>query len=289
VFLYGIRQRLGRGELEDTMAIESRSGSAAGDAHVAFADVYMAFGDRPVFRGLSCAFPPGKISVVLGGSGSGKSTALRLIGGLVRPRSGHIYVTGDDITALSEVKLYAVRKKLGMMFQGGALLDSLTIFDNLAFPLREHTTLDEPAIAREVARRLEAVGLPDAGSLLPNELSGGMLKRAALARAIMLDPVILLCDEPFSGLDPISVKRIEALLVRLNRQRGITIILVSHHIASTMRMADRVIILFPDGPVVGTPAELRASSDERVTAFLSEEAHPEDTGERRADTAAGGR
>ncbi|HEY2385627.1 MAG TPA: ATP-binding cassette domain-containing protein [Candidatus Binatia bacterium] len=271
------------------MAIESRSGVAAGDAHVAFADVHMAFGDRPVFRGLSCAFPPGKISVVLGGSGSGKSTALRLIGGLVRPSSGHIYVTGEDITILSEVKLYAVRKKLGMMFQGGALLDSLTIFDNLAFPLREHTTLDEPAIAREVMRRLEAVGLPDAGSLLPNELSGGMLKRAALARAIMLDPVILLCDEPFSGLDPISVKRIEALLVRLNHQRGITIILVSHHIASTMRMADRVLILFPEEPVVGTPAELRASADERVSAFLSEEPDPEEMRERRADSAAGRR
>jgi phospholipid/cholesterol/gamma-HCH transport system ATP-binding protein len=271
------------------MAIESRSGVAAGDAHVAFADVHMAFGDRPVFRGLSCAFPPGKISVVLGGSGSGKSTALRLIGGLVRPSSGHIYVTGEDITILSEVKLYAVRKKLGMMFQGGALLDSLTIFDNLAFPLREHTTLDEPAIAREVMRRLEAVGLPDAGSLLPNELSGGMLKRTALARAIMLDPVILLCDEPFSGLDPISVKRIEALLVRLNRQRGITIILVSHHIASTMRMADRVLILFPEEPVVGTPAELRASADERVSAFLSEEPDPEEMRERRADSAAGRR
>lgn len=271
------------------MAIESRSGGAAGDAHVAFADVHMAFGDRPVFEGLSCAFPPGKISVLLGGSGSGKSTALRLIGGLVRPRSGHIYVTGEDITVLSEVKLYAVRKKLGMMFQGGALLDSLSIFDNLAFPLREHTKLDETEIAREVVRRLDAVGLSDTGTLLPNELSGGMLKRAALARAIMLDPVILLCDEPFSGLDPISVKRIEALLMRLNRQRGITIILVSHHIASTMRMADRVLILFPEGPVAGSPAELRESNDERVIAFLSEEAGPEDAPDRRADTMAGRR
>jgi hypothetical protein len=119
-----------------------------------------------------------------------------------------------------------------------------------------------------------AVGLSDTGTLLPNVLSGGMLKRAALARAIMLDPVILLCDEPFSGLDPISVKRIEALLMRLNRQRGITIILVSHHIASTMRMADRVLLLFPEGPVVGSPAELQESGDERVIAFLSEEAGP---------------
>ena len=269
------------------MAIDSRSGGAAADAHVAFVDVHMAFGDRPVFRGLSCAFAASKISVILGGSGSGKSTALRLIGGLVRPRSGHIYVTGEDVTALPETDLYGVRKKLGMMFQGGALLDSLTIFDNLAFPLREHTSLDEGEIAHEVHRRLDAVGLKDVETLLPNELSGGMMKRAALARAIMLDPVILLCDEPFSGLDPISVKRIEALLVGLNRQRGITVILVSHHIASTMRMADQVLLLFPDGSVAGSPAELRASADPRVAGFLSEEGDRDDAPDRRIDTAAG--
>ena len=268
------------------MAIDSRVGGAVGNAHVAFADVHMAFGDRPVFGGLSCAFPAGKISVILGGSGSGKSTVLRLIGGLVRPRSGHIHVTGEDVTTLSETNLYGVRKKLGMMFQGGALLDSLSIFDNLAFPLREHTRFDEGEIARQVRRRLDAVGLANVDALLPNELSGGMMKRAALARAIMLDPVILLCDEPFSGLDPISVKRIEALLVRLNRQRGITIILVSHHIDSTMRMADGVLLLFPDGAIAGSPAELRVSRDARVAAFLSEECERDDAADHHMDTAA---
>ena len=241
-------------------------------AGVDFSNVRMAFGDREVFRDLSCSFPGGKISVILGGSGSGKSTVLRLIGGLVRAQGGSIRVAGQEITQLSETGMYTVREKLGMLFQGGALLDSMTVFDNLAFPLREHTRLGEQEIAAEVRRRLEAVGLPDAEDLLPNQLSGGMVKRAALARAIMLNPLIVLCDEPFSGLDPVSVKRIEALLVRINRQLGLTILLVSHHVDTTLRMADRVLLLLPDGAVEGTPKELRASTDPRVAAFLTEEA-----------------
>jgi phospholipid/cholesterol/gamma-HCH transport system ATP-binding protein len=257
------------------MSAHPRPGAAGAEVHVAFVDVHMAFDDRVVFDGLSCEFPAGRISVVLGGSGSGKSTALRLIGGLVRPQSGRIIVAGADVTAMSETALYTVRKKLGMMFQGGALLDSLTIFDNLAFPLREHTRLPESQIAIEVHRRLDAVGLTDVDRLLPNQLSGGMLKRAALARAIMLDPVILLCDEPFSGLDPISVKRIEALLMRINRSLGITMIVVSHHIPSTMRMADQVLLLLPAGPVVGSPEELRRSADASVAEFLSDECEVE--------------
>src|SRR5262249_29739102 len=148
------------GGASDTMSMDRASG-AAGDAHVVLANVTMAFDDREVFRDLSCAFPAGRISVVLGGSGSGKSTLLRLIGGLVRPRSGRIVVAGEDVTRLSETGMYGVRKKLGMMFQGGALLDSLTIFDNLAFPLREHTSFDEREVAVQVHRRLDAVGLED--------------------------------------------------------------------------------------------------------------------------------
>jgi phospholipid/cholesterol/gamma-HCH transport system ATP-binding protein len=259
------------------MALDSRSdgtgarGAAAGEAHVVLDRVDMAFEEREVFRDLSCAFPAGKVSAILGGSGSGKSTVLRLIGGLVRPLAGRIIVLGEEITRLSETELYGVRKKLGMMFQGGALLDSLTIFENLAFPLREHTSLGEAEIADQVHRRLDAVGLADVDDLLPNQLSGGMLKRAALARAIMLDPAVLLCDEPFSGLDPISVKRIEALLLRINRSLGITILLVSHHIPSTMRMADEVLLLLPRGAVSGSPAELRRHTDPLVVEFLSEE------------------
>src|SRR6185295_1012949 len=185
------------------------------EAHVDLERVHMAFGEREVFRALSCRFPRGRISVILGGSGSGKSTILRLIGGLVRPQSGQIRVDGDKITRRSETEMYAVRKKLGMMFQGGALLDSLTVFDNVAFPLREHTSMS-----------LTAVGLSDVDHLLPGQLSGGMVKRAALARAIILKPVILLCDEPFSGLDPVSVHLIERLLAGLNRRLHATMLVV---------------------------------------------------------------
>ena len=249
------------------------------EPHVELGSVRMAYGDREVFRGLSCGFPRGRISVILGGSGSGKSTILRLIGGLVRPLSGRIVVDGTDITQLSERRLYDVRRKLGMMFQGGALLDSLTVFENLAFPLREHTRLSESEIADAVHERLAAVGLDKVDTLLPGELSGGMLKRAALARAIMMEPTILLCDEPFSGLDPVSVKLIEQLLRHINQTRSITLLVVSHHIASTMRMADDVLLLLPDGPVTGTPAELRRSTDRSVAAFLDE-----DAGERAAPT-----
>jgi phospholipid/cholesterol/gamma-HCH transport system ATP-binding protein len=238
--------------------------------HVELSHVNMAFGARTVLRDLSCAFPRDRITVILGGSGSGKSTLLRTIGGLVRPQSGSVVVDGEDITRLSERELFRVRKKLGMMFQQGALLDSLTVFDNLAFPLREHTRLDARAIADAVHATLQAVGLQNVDGLLPGQLSGGMVKRVALARAIVREPVILLCDEPFSGLDPISARRIESLLVGINRQRGVTLIVVSHSIPSTMRMADHVVVLLADGVVEGSPAELQGSSDPRIIAFLSD-------------------
>lgn len=237
-------------------------------APVQLEHVTMAFGDRPVFDDLSCTFPAGRISVVLGGSGSGKSTVLRLVGGLIQPSTGRILVDGEDITRLPERDLFRVRRKLGMLFQGGALLDSMTVFDNLALPLREHERLHEPAIAARVHERLEAVGLRDVDRLLPSQLSGGMAKRVGLARAIIRSPAVLLCDEPFSGLDPLSSKRIEALLVRINATRGITTVVVSHDIASTMRMAEHVLLLLPGGSVQGAPASLLASPDPRVRAFL---------------------
>ncbi len=238
------------------------------EPHVELESVRMAFGTRRVFDGLSCRFPRGKISVILGGSGSGKSTVLRLIGGLVRPQAGRIVVAGTEITRLSEREMYAVRENLGMMFQGGALLDSMTVFDNLAFPLREHTDMSAEQIAAEVHDRLQAVGLSNVDALLPGQLSGGMVKRAALARAIIMNPCIVLCDEPFSGLDPISVRRIEALLVDVNTQRNITIIVVSHHISSTMRMADHVLLLLPGEAIEGTPQELRQRTEPRIAGFF---------------------
>lgn len=231
----------------------------------------MDFDGRAVLSDFSCSFPRGRISVILGGSGSGKTTVLRLIGGLLRPRAGRVVIDGRDISGLSEAELYRVREKIGMMFQGGALLNSLTIFDNLAFPLREHTSHSEEEISRQVRQQLQAVGMGGVGELLPGQLSGGMLRRAALARAIIGGPEILLCDEPFSGLDPISVKRIEALLVRINRQLGSTMLVSSHHIPSTMRMADQVVLLKSGRPVVGSPAELRASTDPWVKDFFREE------------------
>ena len=228
------------------------------------------YGQRTVFQGLSCGFPQGKISVILGGSGSGKSTLLRLIGGLLRPQAGAIFIDDQNIAPLYERRLHEVRRKLGMMFQGGALLDSYTVFENLALPLREHTRLNEPQVADEVHARLKAVGLADVDHLLPNELSGGMVRRVGLARAIIRNPTILLCDEPFSGLDPASIKRIETLLVSINRDLGITMVVVSHDIPSTMRMADHLVLLLPGRVVEGPPRELACSTDPQVAEFLNE-------------------
>lgn len=239
--------------------------------HVHFDRVRMAFGSRVVFEQLSCEFPRGKITVILGGSGSGKSTMLRMIGGLVQPQAGRVVVDGEDVTKLSDRKLYAVRHKLGMMFQGGALLDSFTVFDNLALPLREHTRMTEHEIESVIHEAITAVGLRNVDALLPGQLSGGMAKRVALARAIVRRPAILLCDEPFSGLDPASTKRIESLLRRINEESGMTMIVVSHHIASTMRMADRIVMLLPWGVVQGSPEELRSNVDSRIASFLDEE------------------
>jgi phospholipid/cholesterol/gamma-HCH transport system ATP-binding protein len=243
----------------------------AAEFPVALEGVRMAFGDRVVFRDLTCRFPRGKITVVLGGSGSGKSTTLRVIGGLLRPQAGRVLVEGQDVGTLSERELFGVRRKLGMMFQGGALLDAMTVFDNVAFPLREHSQLGPDAIAAAVHERLAQVGLTNVDALLPGQLSGGMTKRAALARALIESPSIVLCDEPYSGLDPVSVKKIEALLLQINRSHGITMIIVSHHIATTLRSAHQVVLILPDTIVTGSPAELLRHPDPRVTHFLNEE------------------
>ncbi len=228
-----------------------------------------------MFRGLSAGFERGTISVLLGGSGSGKSTLLRLVGGLIRPDAGSILVAGEEVAGCSAETLSRVRRKLGMMFQGGALLDSLSVYDNLALPLRERERLRESDVAERVAEQLAAVGLEGTEKLLPGQLSGGMIKRAALARALIASPEILLCDEPFSGLDPVTVHRIETLLVELNRSRGMTLLVASHHIQSTIRMADRLLMLLDGRGISGTPAELIASGEERVREFLEEGAPAE--------------
>ena len=241
----------------------------ASDPHVDVTGVRLAFGERVVFEDLDCAFPRGKISVLMGGSGAGKSTLLRLIGGLERPNGGSIQVAGEEIRGLREAELFRVRQRLGMLFQGGALLDSLSVLDNVALPLREHTGLSEAEIGAEVQRRLDSVGLPDVGDLLPSQLSGGMRRRIALARAIVRDPEIVLCDEPFSGLDPLNVRRIEALLVRLNQRLGLTLIVASHHVSSAFRMAHHLVFLLEGAAVSGPPAALESSGDARVEQFFA--------------------
>jgi phospholipid/cholesterol/gamma-HCH transport system ATP-binding protein len=242
--------------------------AAAPEMHVEIDSVCLSFGRREVMRNLSCGFPRGRVSVLMGGSGTGKSTLLRLIGGLLRPDSGSVRVAGTDVTRLGERSLGQVRTQLGMLFQNGALLDSISIFDNLALPMRERTREDETEIARRVHARLEAVGLADVDDLLPGELSGGMLKRAALARATIMNPEILLCDEPFSGLDPPNVLRIEALLTRLSQELGLTVIMTSHHVATSRRMSAQVVLLLDGASVSGTPVELATHADPRVAEFL---------------------
>ncbi len=259
-------------ELTDATGLSGPGGSIGQqqqEFRVAVDGANLTRGGITVFDGLSCGFPRGRISVVLGGSGAGKSTLLRMLGGLQRPDSGSVRVAGQDITRLSERALFKVRERIGMLFQGGALLDSMTVAENVGLPLREHTKLTNPDIDEEVRRRLRAVGLENKGALYPGELSGGMIRRAAMARAIVMDPEILLVDEPFSGLDPINVRRIESLLVQLNRQLGLTVIMTSHHMASSLRMADRLVFLVDGLALSGAPADLIARNDPRVVKFLS--------------------
>ncbi len=232
-------------------------------------------GERRIFEGLSCGFPRGEISVVLGASGEGKTTLLRMIACLGKPDSGEIWFDGEtELTCMVEHQAKRFRRNIGMMFQRGALLDAMPVFDNVALPLREHTDLSEAEIAFEVRRCFKSVGLHDVDELLPGELSGGMMRRAALARALIMKPAILLCDEPFSGLDPRTVRLVESLLVDVNQRLAITMIITSHHIGSTMRMADWTVLLTEGAAFSGRPAELRSGKDPRVNRFFADDGEP---------------
>ena len=241
---------------------------AGNGSEVELENVRLSFGDRRVFTGLTCGFPDHGISVVLGASGSGKTSLLRMMASLLRPDAGRIRVGVEDITALAEARARSFRRRIGMLFQGGALLDSMTVFDNVALPMREHTRMSEAEIADRIHAQFEAVGLDAVDELLPAQLSGGMVKRAALARAMILEPQILLCDEPFTGLDPVNVRVIEDLLADVNGRVGITMILTSHHISSTLRIADHVAFILDGGAVCGSADEIHASSDPRIARFL---------------------
>jgi len=227
------------------------------------------YGDRPLLSAINLHFPRNKVVAVMGGSGSGKTTILRLIGGLLTPRSGQVRLAGEVIGKPGSTALYKQRRKMGMLFQHGALFTDLTVFENVAFPLREHTTLPKSLLHDLVLLKLDAVGLRNAAHLKPAEISGGMARRVALARAVALDPQLIMYDEPFAGLDPISMGVTANLIRRLNDALGSTSILVSHDVHESFEIADYVYFL-SEGHIVaqGTPTEMMASTHPYVEQFV---------------------
>jgi phospholipid/cholesterol/gamma-HCH transport system ATP-binding protein len=237
---------------------------------VSFDRVSFGYGDKPLLHDVSLHAPRGQVIALMGGSGSGKTTLLRLLGGQLQPTGGRIRFDGQDMAALEREALYRTRRRMGMLFQFGALFTDLTVFENVAFPIREHLGLPEPMVRDLVLMKLDAVGLRGAAGLMPAQVSGGMARRVALARAIALDPPLLMYDEPFAGLDPISLGTIAQLIRRLNDSLGATSIVVTHDVPETFAIADYVYLL-GNGSIVasGTPGELRASDDPFVSQFLN--------------------
>jgi phospholipid/cholesterol/gamma-HCH transport system ATP-binding protein len=233
-------------------------------------DVHRSFGNQQVLRGINLRVKKGEILVIIGRSGSGKTVMLRLLIGLVRPDRGQVLIEDTDITKLSGRRLDRVRERFGMLFQGGALFDSMTVFDNVAFPLREKTGLSEPEIAAQVQRMLENVGLGEMGYKFPAELSGGMKKRTALARALITNPSIVLFDEPTTGLDPILLHAIHQLIKDTHRAFGYTAVIVSHEIPEVFDIATRVAVIH-EGQIIamGTPEMIRKSEDPFIQQFIT--------------------
>jgi phospholipid/cholesterol/gamma-HCH transport system ATP-binding protein len=231
-------------------------------------DVRFGYGERAVLDGLSLSVPRGQILAVMGGSGNGKTSLLGLLGGRYAAWSGSVQVDGQEVGRLSGARLYALRRRMGMLFQFGALFTDLSVFDNVAFPYREQTSLPESVIRDLVLMKLEAVGLRGAAGSTPSHWSGGMARRVALARAIALDPMLMMYDEPFTGLDPISAGIIGRLIQRLNAAFGMTSLIVTHDVNETLRIADRI-VLISEGRIVRdmTPQELRDSDDLFIRQF----------------------
>jgi phospholipid/cholesterol/gamma-HCH transport system ATP-binding protein len=239
-------------------------------ALVEFRSTRFGYGDRAILDGVSFSVPRGKVTALMGASGGGKTTVLRLIGGQLRAQGGEVLVSGEDVGKLGGSGLYAMRRKMGMLFQFGALFTDMSVFDNVAFPLREHTALSEALVRDIVLMKLDAVGLRGARDLMPSEVSGGMARRIALARAIALDPDLVMYDEPFAGLDPISLGTAARLIRQLNDTLGLTSIVVSHDLEETFRIADHVIILANGGIAAqGRPEEVRKSDDPLVHQFVN--------------------
>ena len=232
-------------------------------------NVSFAYGDRPILTGIDMRIPRGATVAIMGISGSGKTTLLRLIAGVMKAKQGEVWVNGELVNNLDREGLYKLRRRLGMMFQFGALFTDLSVFDNVAFQMREHTDLPEAMIRDLVMMKLHAVGLRGAHKLMPSELSGGMARRVALARAIALDPMLMLYDEPFTGLDPIAMGTITNLIRQLNAALGATSIVVTHDVQEALGVVDYVYYL-SDGTMVGhgTPDEIRSSKDPLVHQFV---------------------
>lgn len=232
-------------------------------------DLTFGYGERVILREMGFGVPRGKVTALMGVSGGGKTTVLRLIGGQYRAQKGRVLFDGQDVGTMRQPELYAARRRMGMLFQFGALFTDMTVFDNVAFPLCEHTDLPQDLIRDIVLMKLDAVGLRGARDLRPSEISGGMSRRVALARAIALDPDLIMYDEPFAGLDPISLGTAAQLIRRLNDSLGITSLIVSHDVKETFEIADHVVVLANGGVVAqGSPAELMSSTDPLIHQFV---------------------
>lgn len=232
-------------------------------------DLHFTRGTRKIFNGISLDIRAGQVTAFMGPSGTGKTTLLKIIGGQLKPEKGTVQVFGENIHSVDQSTLYSVRKKMGMLFQSGALLTDLNVFENVAFPLREHTKLPEQIMRDLVLLKLEAVGLRGARKMMPSQLSGGMARRVALARAVVLDPSMIMYDEPFTGLDPITKGTIVTLIKELNETMGLTSVIVSHDVDETLSIADYIYVI-SEGEVVesGTPNDLTTSSSEWMQQFL---------------------
>src|ERR1700743_1077838 len=246
---------------------------------VSLRDLHVSYGDREILHGISFDVKRGETMVILGGSGSGKSTLLRTLVGLEKPSAGEIWIRGKNLADISQEEMDDIRKHIGMSFQGSALFASMPVGDNVALPLREHTKLEDSTIEIMLRLKLEQVGLAGFEYYMPSQLSGGMMKRAAVARALAMDPEILFFDEPSAGLDPIIAAGIDQLILELKKAFRMTIVVVTHELASAFLIADRM-ILVDKGNIVanGTIAELQASQQPRVRQFLDRRPEPEVTG-----------
>jgi len=255
---------------------QETAASSISESMISLRDLRVSYGDREILHGIGLDVERGETLVILGGSGSGKSTLLRSLVGLEKPSSGQIFIKGKDIASASPAEMDEIRKKIGMSFQGGALFGSLTVGENVALPLREHTKLENSTIEIMLRLKLEQVGLAGFEDYLPSQLSGGMKKRAAVARALAMDPEILFFDEPSAGLDPIIAAGIDDLILELKKAFRMTIIVVTHELASAFLIADRMVLIDKGNIVaIGTTAEMRASAQPRVRQFLDRVAEPE--------------